>query len=236
MCLNRQIIAVVGFLLMMTSYALGHVTGGNLQNFQYNAELASVAPIVDGYLDDPVWETAIPGKLEQDLKNGRHWAESSDFTGSFAAVWRNGFLYIAIKLTDDHLETHQRKLLLEDHLIIYLDPHHSGRKDDLYRFEIPIRNAAGVFNYPLTRVEWGNNGQTCELSFQLDDLAKKGKAVGFAIAYNDVDNGHLQHKIAWAPDGYTAEDAFLPDLVFTAKIEPNKQQKLIQWGRIKSLY
>ncbi len=236
MCLNRQIIIIISLLLMATPYALGHVTGENLQNFQYNAELASVAPIVDGYLDDPVWETAIPGKLEQDIVTGRRWAESSDFTGSFAAVWRNGFLYIAIKLTDDQLETDQTKLLLQDHLIIYLDPHHSGRKDDFYRFEIPIRNESRVLNYPLTRVEWGNNGQTCELSFRLDDIAKKGETVGFSIAYNDVDEGQQQHKIAWAPDGYTAENEFIADLVFTARIEPNKQQKLIQWGRIKSLY
>ena len=236
MCLNRQIITIISLLLMATPYALGHVTGENLQNFQYNAELASVAPIVDGYLDDPVWETAIPGKLEQDIVTGRRWAESSDFTGSFAAVWRNGFLYIAIKLTDDQLETDQTKLLLQDHLIIYLDPHHSGRKDDFYRFEIPIRNESRVLNYPLTRVEWGNNGQTCELSFRLDDIAKKGETVGFSIAYNDVDEGQQQHKIAWAPDGYTVENEFIADLVFTARIEPNKQQKLIQWGRIKSLY
>ena len=236
MCLNRHIIAIFCFLLVTIPYALGHVTGRNLQNFQYNAELASVAPIVDGYLDDPVWETAIPGKLEQDLLTGRHRAESSDFTGSFAAVWRNGFLYIAIKLIDDQLETNQSKLLLEDHLIIYLDPHHSGRKDDLYRFEIPIRNASKMLNYPLTRVEWGNNGQTCELSFQIGDIAQKGKTVGFSIAYNDIDGGQQQHKIGWAPDGYTEENEFLPDLVFTARIEPNKQQKLIQWGRIKSLY
>ena len=70
MYLNRQIIVIISFSLMTTSYALGHVTGGNLQNFQYNAELAPVAPIVDGYLDDPVWETTIPGKLEQDLVSG----------------------------------------------------------------------------------------------------------------------------------------------------------------------
>ena len=48
----------------------------NLQNFQYNAELAPVAPIVDGYLDDPAWEKAILGKLEQDLMSGERWRES----------------------------------------------------------------------------------------------------------------------------------------------------------------
>ncbi|RKU24459.1 hypothetical protein C6499_16720 [Candidatus Poribacteria bacterium] len=236
MSLNKQIIVIISFLLMITPYVLGHVMGGNLQNFQYNAELVPVAPIVDGYLDDPVWEKAIPGKLDQDLVTGEHLPESSDFSGSFAAVWRSGFLYVAVKLIDDQIETRQKKLLRQDHLIIYLDPHHSGHKNDLYRFEIPIRNGIGVLKSPLTRVEWGNDGQTCELSFRLDNIARKGNAVGFAIAYNDVDNGQLQHKITWAPEGYTEEYEDIPDLVFTARIEPNKQQKLIQWGRIKSLY
>ena len=236
MSINKQIIVIIGFLFMITPYALGHIMGENLQNFQYNAELTAVAPIVDGYLDDPVWETAVPGKLEQDLVTGERRPESSDFTGSFAAVWRNGFLYVAIKLIDDQIETRQKKLLRQDHLILYLDPHHSGEKDDLYRFEIPIGNRASVLKSPLTRVEWGNDGQTCELSFRLDNIASKGNTVGFAIAYNDVDDGQLQHKIAWAPEGYTEEYEYMADLVFTAKIEPNKQQKLIQWGRIKSLY
>lgn len=236
MSLNKQIIVIISFLLMITPYVLGHVMGENLQNFQYNAELVPVAPIVDGYLDDPVWEKAIPGKLDKDLVTGEHLPESSDFSGSFAAVWRSGFLYLAVKLIDDQIETRQKKLLRQDHLIIYLDPHHSGEKNDLYRFEIPIRNGTGVLKSPLTRVEWGNDGQTCELSFRLDNIARKGNAVGFAIAYNDVDNGQLQHKITWAPEGYTEEYEDIPDLVFTARIEPNKQQKLIQWGRIKSLY
>ncbi len=236
MTFNKKLILIITLLLITTSYALGHIIGKNFQNFQYNAELAPVAPIVDGYLDDPVWETAVPGKMEQDIISGHRWNAPHDFTGSFAAVWRNGFLYVAIKLTDDHIETRKTKLLREDHLTLHLDPHHSGRKEDLYSFDIPLRNETAVLKHPLTRVEWGNDGQTCELSFRLNDLASKGNTIGFLITYNDVDNGSLQHKITWLPEGYTEENELLPDLVFTAKIEPNKQQKLIQWGRIKSLY
>ena len=233
---NKQIFAIVILLLVIVSHALGHVTGRNLQNFQYNAELAPVAPIVDGYLDDPVWKRATPGKLEQDLMSGNRWGESPDFTGTFGAVWRNGFLYVAIELVDDQLENRQKKVLREDHLIVYVDPHHSGRMEDLYEFKIPIEKEMGTLKSPLTRVAWGNDGQTCELSFRLDNLARKGNSIGFFIAYNDVDSGHLQHKIAWAPEGYTEENDHLPDLVFTAKIEPTRQQKLILWGHIKSLY
>lgn len=233
---NKQLLTILTLLSLTTSYALGHVTGSNLQNFQYNAELTSVAPIVDGYLDDPIWERVIPAKLEQDLATGRHWSDASDFTGTFAAVWRNGYLYVAIELVDDHLENQQTKLLREDHLIVYVDPHHSGRMDDLYRFEIPIEKELGTLKSPLTRVAWGNDGRTCELSFRVDDIATKGNSIGFLIIYNDVDSGNLQNRIAWVPEGYTEENDYLPDLVFTAKIEPTRQQKLIQWGHIKSLY
>ena len=236
MNLNKHILVMIILLLATASHALGHVTGRNLQNFQYNAELTPVAPIVDGYLDDPAWDRAVLGKMEQDLLSGEHWHESPDFTGTFGAVWRNGFLYVAVKLVDDQLENRQTKLIREDHLIVYVDPHHSGRMEDLYRFEIPIEKESGPLKSPLTRVEWGNDGQTCELSFRLDNLARKGNSIGFFIAYNDVDSGNLQHKIAWAPEGYTEENLDLPDLVFTARIEPTRQQKLIQWGRIKSLY
>ena len=238
---NKQMLATIILLLVMVSHALGHVTGRNLQNFQYNAELAPVAPIVDGYLDDPVWKIAIQGKMEQDLISGERWVESPDFTGTFGAVWRNGFLYVGIKLIDDQLENRQTKLLREDHLILYVDPHHSGRAEDIYRFEIPIEKEMGTLKSPLTRVAWGNDGQTCELSFRMDNLARKGNSIGFLIAYNDVDSGNLRHEIAWAPEGYTLEKNAtippnIPDLVFTARIEPTRQQKLIQWGRIKSLY
>ena len=38
MNLNKHIFLTISFLLMTVPYALGHVTGANLQNFQYNAE------------------------------------------------------------------------------------------------------------------------------------------------------------------------------------------------------
>ena len=223
-------------LLAAMSYALAHLTGEKLQNFQYNAELVPVAPIVDGYLDDPVWENIPAAKLNQELISGFEWPDSEDFTGSFKAVWRSGYLYVAVKLTDNQLEKHQSKLFPEDTLVIYIDPYHTGRKDERNRYEIPIGEEMNVLKDPLTLVAWGSDKQTCELSFRLNGIANKGNSIGFSIEYNDVDSGLLQNKIAWAPPGYTEENDLLPDIVFTAKINPNTEQKLIRWGQIKRVY
>ena len=234
--MRTQILLVSVLSLIGISFALGHLTDENLQNFQYNAELVSVAPIVDGYLDDPVWKDALPGKLEQEIADGYKWRESDDFSGMFKAVWRGGSLYVAIKIQDDQFEKYLSKPFTEDQLVLHIDELHYQRKSDLHRYEIPVGVESGALKAPLTSVAWANDGQTCELSFRLGDIARKNNTIGFSIAYFDVDSGHLQNKIAWGPEGYTEQNDMLPDLVFTAKVNPDAQQKLIRWGQIKRLY
>lgn len=206
-------------------------------NFQYNAKLAeTTAPIVDGRFDDPAWEGVARGKIEQEIGENHRWRESSDFAGEFAAVWRNGSLYVAIKITDDSLETHQAKLSRQDRLVIYIDPDHSGHKSDLYRHVLPIGEKTPFLKPPLRLVAWGNNGQTCELSFNLGHIPKKGERIGFGIFYYDVDGSRMHHQLAWGPAGYTDQEDRLPDLVFTAQLKPVANQKAVRWGEIKSLY
>lgn len=230
-------ILLVGLLFLIgASFALGHLTDEKLQNFQYNAELVTVAPIVDGYLDDPVWEEAVPGKLNQEIVNGSQWYESDDFTGSFKAVWRGGFLYVAIKIQDDHFSKYHSKPFREDQLVLHIDEYHFQRKADVNSYAIPVGVDVGPWKAPLTSIAWGSDGQSCEISFRLGDIAEKDNAIGFSIAYHDVDNGQMQNKIAWGPAGYIEQEEMLPDLVFSASINPNEQQKLIRWGQIKRLY
>ena len=206
-------------------------------NFQYNAKLAeTTAPIVDGRFDDPAWEGVARGKIEQEIGENQRWRESSDFAGEFAAVWRNGSLYVAIKITDDSLETHQAKLSRQDRLVIYIDPDHSGHKSDLSRHVLPIGEKTPFLKPPLRLVAWSNNGQTCELSFNLGHIPKKGERIGFGIFYYDVDGSRMHHQLAWGPAGYTDQEDRLPDLVFTAQLKPVANQKAVRWGEIKSLY
>ncbi|MCZ6676160.1 MAG: hypothetical protein O7E52_02805 [Candidatus Poribacteria bacterium] len=205
-------------------------------DFQYRAKLVEVAPNVDGFLDDPAWEEAIPAKLEQEVKEDRRWLDSDDFKGTFAVVWRNRFLYLAVQLTDDQIETHHEKLALQDRLELYLDIDHTGHKSDLYRYILPVGEDAPQSTSSRMMIAWASDGQSCELSFNLGYTPTKNEeTIGFGIYYNDVDQGQLNHRFTWAPEGQTRSDD-LADLVFTAELKLNQNQKAMPWGRIKSLY
>ena len=204
--------------------------------FRYKAKLVEVAPVVDGFLDDPAWDDAISAALDHDVKEDRRWEESSDFKGTFAAVWRNASLYIAIELTDDQIETAHEKLSMQDRLEIYLDIGHSGQQSDLYRYTLPVGQDIIATGNPRLLVNWGNGGQSVELSFDLMQTPRKEDAISFGIYYYDVDDDRLNHKLRWGPTGQTEPAEALADLVFTANIKLNANQKAIQWGRIKQLY
>ncbi len=204
--------------------------------FKYKAKLVEVAPVVDGFLDDPAWEDATSAVLDHDVKKDRRWAESSDFKGTFAAVWRNASLYIAVELTDDQIETAHEKLTLQDRLEIYLDVEHSGQQSDLYRYTLPVGKDIVLADSQRMLVTWGNAGQSVELSFDLGLTPKKEETISFGIYYYDMDGNRLNHQLRWGPVGQTEPEDALADLVFTANIKLDANQKAIQWGRIKKLY
>jgi hypothetical protein len=233
----KQLFPITMLLLGAASWSFAHLIDPDTgTSFQYRAELAVVAPVVDGFFDDPVWGEVTAGKMEQDVMENKRWRSSDDFDGTFAAVWRNGFLYLAIKLTDDRVETHHEKLSRQDHLEVYLDIDHTGHKSDLYRYVIPVGRNVSLSYSPFMLIAWGNGGQSCELSFNLGHTPRKGDTIGFGIYYNDADGGRLHHRIGWGPIGLTESEESLADLVFSAKLKPNENQKAVQWGRIKSLY
>ena len=204
--------------------------------FKYKAKLAEVAPVVDGFLDDPAWDDAISAALDHDIKQDRRWEESSDFKGTFAAVWRNTSLYVAVELTDDQIETANEKLAMQDRLEIYLDIEHSGKQSDLYRYTIPVGRDITLADSQRLQANWGNAGQSVELIFDLGHTPRKEDTISFGIYYYDVDGDRLNHQFRWGPTGQTEPADALADLVFTANIKLNANQKAIQWGRIKQLY
>ena len=224
-------------ILIIASHGSARITDpATGAEFRYKAKLVEVAPVVDGFLDDPAWGDAISAALDHNVEEDQRWDESSDFKGTFAAVWRNASLYIAIELTDDQIETAHEKLSLQDRLEIYLDIGHSGQQSDLHRHTLPVGNDIMVTGNQGLLVNWGNGGQSVELSFDLMQTPKKEDTISFGIYYYDVDDDRLNHKFRWGPTGQTEPEDALADMVFTANIKLNANQKAIQWGRIKQLY
>ena len=179
---GKLISTSVIILLVAASACFAHIINPDSGlKFRYNAELAEVSPVIDGVLNDTPWhESGIPGKMDQEIVYDQQWQESSDFTGWFAGVWRSGFLYIAVQLSDDHVENHGAKLSEKDHLVVYLDPDHSGHKSELYRYDLPVgEDEQQSFAPPLRTVAWGDDGQSCELTFNLGDIAEKGIRLDF---------------------------------------------------------
>ena len=119
--------------------------------------------MVDGFLDDPAWDDAISAALDHDMKQDRRWEESSDFKGTFAAVWRNTSLYVAVELTDDQIETANEKLAMQDRLEIYLDIEHSGKQSDLYRYTIPVGRDITLADSQRLQANWANAGAICRI-------------------------------------------------------------------------
>ena len=233
----KKLFFCVLIILIAASYGSARIidpkTGAD---FKYKAKLAEVAPVVDGFLDDPAWDDAISAVLDHDVKEDRPWRESSDFKATFAAVWRNASLYIAVELTDDQIETAHEKIALQDRLEIYLDIGHSGQQSELYRHTLPVGQDIMVAGNQGLLVNWGNGGQSVELSFDLMQTPEKEDVISFGIYYYDVDNDRLNHILRWGPAGQSEPEDALADLVFTANIKLNANQKAIQWGRIKQLY
>ena len=224
-------------LLIAASYSSARIIDPETGvEFKYKAKRVEVAPEIDGFLDDLAWEDAVSADLDHEVREDRRWEDSSDFKGTFAAVWRNAFLYIAVQLDDDQIETHHEKLTRQDRLELYLDIDHTGHKSDLYRHLLLVGEDITLSDSPQMLVVWGNTGLSVELSFNLSRTPKKEEAIGFGIYYYDVDGDRLDHQLRWGPIGQTEPEDALADLVFTANIKINENQKAMQWGRIKQLY
>ena len=205
--------------------------------FEYQAMRVSVAPVVDGHLDDPAWKSATPQKLEWDFTDNRLWRPSADFSGVFAGVWFDGFLYLAFEFADDQLRVKNNTITQQDRLEIYIDPERNGYKTNQTRYIIPVGHAGNQPPSPLILATWASNLKSVELSFNLRRIPKKGQKINFGFHYVDVDGGQQSNRrLGWAPKGGFEDGNKLADLTFAVTLKPTLNQKAMRWGRIKSLY
>lgn len=231
------IIYVIIFLLLVVDATAQVVDPETGLFFEYKAVRVSAAPVVDGHLDDPAWKGATPQQLEWDFTDNRRWHPSADFSGVFAGVWFDGFLYLAFEFIDDQLRIKNNTITQQDRLEIYIDPERNGYKSDQTRYIIPIGQDGNQPPSPLLLATWASNLKSFELSFNLRRIPQKDQKINFGFYYVDVDGGQQSnHRIGWAPTGGLEDRNKLADLTFAVALKPTLNQKAMQWGRIKSLY
>ena len=204
--------------------------------FLYKAQLAEVAPVVDGVIDDPAWEKAEVAKMEWESLQIRPWEDIQDFEGQFAAVWKNNTLYLAAQIKDDQI-INDPKLKDKDSLEVYVDVENYSIRSDLYKNTIVVTENKVRQSFWEPFVAWDNKGQICEMSFYLGNIPQKGVTIGFGIYYNDVDNGRRENQIGWTPERHPpGAKEQLGDLVFDTNIKTDNKKLGTTWGNIKTLY
>ena len=94
----------------------------------YYAPMAPQAPLVDGVADEPVWQRAPWGPLDNRWL-GPEFSDQ-DFQGRYKVVWTEGKIYLLLEIVDDVLIDSHRDPLVQywddDCLEIFIDEDHSG--------------------------------------------------------------------------------------------------------------
>ncbi len=199
----------------------------------YKSERVSIAPVIDGYLDDPAWQKSKPEKLQWNFSKNQVWNRSTDFEGVFASVWHNDTLYLAVKLEDNYLTTKQKNVLKQDRLEIHFDFDEIGKKHDQSEYLLIVGSDEMKKTTTLnTLLAWNKTGKSLELQLSLKAKPNKGDQAYFAIFYHDVDGDTVQQTVGW-PNNSANQ---LAKLIFTKTLKIDASHKSVQWGRIKSLY
>lgn len=235
----KTLILGVFLFLIIVSLAFSFVTDAETgENLSYKVKAVDVAPIVDGILDDPVWSGIEPNRLKWEAFDNISWNEQKDFDAQFYAVWRDSNLYLAIRFRDDIIEQKVSESLEYDSFDLYFDLENNGYRSKRYQYTIPVNENHAEQNPNNPSIFWNLQRGICELSFNLNEIPKKGKTIGFGIYYNDVDSGILENQISWAPEGgiLMGEEDKLGKFVFDLKLKPDDNRTVTQWGKIKTLF
>lgn len=129
----------------------------------YRVVRATAAPIVDGRLDDPVWQKIKVEPLGWEVDLVMPWADESDVRGSFRAVWREGRVYFAVSLEDDRVETDNRKAELSDRLELYMMRSYAPSPR---RYTVPVRATGSMEDPNVPFAVWSPDGKVCEFSLE----------------------------------------------------------------------
>lgn len=136
----------------------------------YQAPHTSEAPIIDGLVDEGIWDTAQWHNIDQ-LTLGAS-PSKTDFEGRFKVVWRESSLYVLAEITDDVLiDTHADPLDAyweDDTFEVFIDEDMSGGNHldnyNAFAYHIGLDNQV---------VDINQNGQPRLLNDHVDSAWKR---------------------------------------------------------------
>lgn len=170
----------------------------------YVAGFAAIPPVIDGAVDDEVWEKAVWsdvfGDIEGDAKPAPYYATRVKM------LWDNEYLYIAAALQDEHvwanLTGRDEVVFYDNDFEVFIDPANTTHR--YFEYEInalntvfdlflpkPYRNGSGAL------ISWDSKGLKHAVQIQgtLNNPNDKdsGWTVEMAIPFADVTIGNHPH-------------------------------------------
>ncbi|MBM3215274.1 hypothetical protein FJZ36_10215 [Candidatus Poribacteria bacterium] len=230
-CAVRLLISLVVLATASTMVASASETQSAAQP-TYLVGRSRSAPIVDGMLDDPVWSKAREQRLDYDVDTGAQWVDSRDADASFRAVWRDGRLYVALRIEDDELRLDPRRPEFSDRLEVY---ERTSATQPISRYTIPVHSTGSVEDPDVPFVVWSRDGKGVEFSLDTNAMYQSLKELSLNITYVDVDARGVQSRIGWVPDSPSRRGAQLGVLSFDDGIGPRAKLGTT-WGKVKALY
>ena len=198
----------------------------------YMVVRAQSAPIVDGVLDDPAWEGLTLERLEWEVDAATTWTQTLEFDGAFRAVWRDGVLYVALRLDDDDVVALPYSPEESDRLQIFVEDRASNQARV---YTVPVLEGNSREDPYVPFAAWSGDGSVCELSLDTEAMYTDRPEMRVNLVYVDADSDEMPRRIGWVPQGPGAIEPQWGTLRF--EIDLTSDAKLVtSWGKMKTLY
>jgi uncharacterized protein (DUF2141 family) len=161
----------------------------------------TLSPItIDGNLNDGVWSLA--------ERATRSAIGTSNNSTSFAALWDNNYLYVAVQVTDSNLHKDSTNLWDDDAIEVFIDAKHDRQSvfnNDDRQLIVDINGnlfeQGGRTTGVLRSVQTTATGYTVEMAIPWSNLGltpTENLTIGFDIANDDDDNGgNRDSQLTW---------------------------------------
>ena len=211
-----EYIAKTGVLFLITMMMCCGIAGFAAEPDMLEAPMTSKPPVIDGTVGESEWRPAVVTEVTPET--GSWDFGETEVSYIFYVMYDKDWLYVAVKLTDDDIQTDSAAegsiggdTWMDDSIEIFVDGNHNHAPSAFDAAETPfggqhvitannaVRFTAGVTGfgdtpddefYAVADIKDQNHWEMeARLKLSLFDSPQKGDIVGFNISTNDDDGG-----------------------------------------------